>query len=104
MAHHFLQAPDNYSVEQALRWGQMKALGCADAAINAIAASRLGRSLLNEDSWFTVLRFIADNPKHPFRSRSYWPVNDWSPGARSMAKAVFWYCCGLRLMTLDDFR
>ncbi|WP_422344682.1 PcfJ domain-containing protein [Parasphingorhabdus sp.] len=62
MAHHYLQAPDNYTVEQAIRWGQMKALGCSDAAVDAVAGSRLGRSLVNEEFWFTVLRFFANNP------------------------------------------
>ncbi len=62
MAHHFMKAPEDFTVEQALRWGQMKALGCSRAEIEAVAASRLGRSLINEEFWFTVLRFIADNP------------------------------------------
>ena len=62
MAHHFMQAPDDFTVEQALRWGQMRALGCSHAEIHAVAASRLGRSLADDDFWFTVLRFIADNP------------------------------------------
>ena len=62
MAHHFLQAPDDYSVEQAIRWGQLTALGAGEAAIHATAATRLCRSFENEDFWFTVLRFIADNP------------------------------------------
>ena len=62
MAHHFIGAPDNYSVEQAARWGQAKALGAGEAAIHAVAATRLGRSFENENFWFTVIRFIADNP------------------------------------------
>ncbi|MEM6909498.1 MAG: PcfJ domain-containing protein [Pseudomonadota bacterium] len=62
MAHHFASAPDDYAIEQALRWGQMKALGCSEAAIHAVAASRIGRSMVNEEFWFTFLRFIADNP------------------------------------------
>ena len=33
MVHHFLQAPDDYNVEQAVRWGQMHALG-ADEKCN----------------------------------------------------------------------
>ncbi len=62
MVHHFLRAPDNYMVEQAVRWGQMKALEAGDTAIHATVATPLGRSFQNEDFWFTVLRFIADNP------------------------------------------
>lgn len=62
MAHHFLAAPDTYTIEQAVRWGQLSALGAGRAAIDAISATRLGRSFANEEFWFTVLRFIADNP------------------------------------------
>jgi hypothetical protein len=62
MAHHFLQAPDDYTVEQAIRWGQLKALSAREATINAIVATRLGRSFQNEEFWLTVLRFFALNP------------------------------------------
>lgn len=62
MAHHFLQAPDTYTVEQAVRWGQLQALGTGRQTIDAVCATRLGRSFENEPFWFTVLRFIADNP------------------------------------------
>ncbi|MEM9878612.1 MAG: hypothetical protein AAF862_04950, partial [Pseudomonadota bacterium] len=62
MAHHFLKAPDNYEIEQGIRWGQLKSLGVADAAVHAVVATRLGRRLENEEFWFSVFRFIADNP------------------------------------------
>ncbi|MCH9766077.1 MAG: PcfJ domain-containing protein [Alphaproteobacteria bacterium] len=62
MAHHFLQAPDSYTIEQAVRWGQLSALGCGKTTIDAVCATRLGRSFENEEFWFTVLRFVADNP------------------------------------------
>ena len=80
MAHFFLQAPDEYSVEQALRWGQMKALGCPESAIHAVAASRLGRSLANEEFWFTFLRFIAENPM--LDPRQIAPVTDYLQNQR----------------------
>ncbi len=62
MAHHFIGAPDDCSVEQAVRWGQMRALGAGENAVRALIATRLGRSFENEAFWLTVLRFIADNP------------------------------------------
>lgn len=62
MAHEFQSAPHDYTVEQAIRWGQLRALGAAPNTINAVAATRLGRSFANEEFWFTVLRFIAENP------------------------------------------
>ncbi len=62
IAHHFLKAPDNFSAEQAIRWGQLSALGADRGAIEAVVATRLGRSFDNEVFWGTVLRFVADNP------------------------------------------
>lgn len=62
MAHHFRSAPDGYSAEQGLRWAQLQALGTSESAIHSLVATRLGRSFENEDFWFTVLRFISDNP------------------------------------------
>lgn len=40
----------------------MSTLGAPVPAIHAVAATRLGLSFENEEFWFTVLRFIADNP------------------------------------------
>jgi len=62
MAHHFRLAPEGYTAEQALRWAQLQALGASEASINSLVATRLGRSFENESFWFSVLRFVADNP------------------------------------------
>jgi hypothetical protein len=62
MAHHALQAPDHLTVEQALRWGQVRGLGGSKALANAVAATRLGRSFEGEDFWATVLHFLVNHP------------------------------------------
>ncbi len=80
MAHNFLRAPNNYSVEQAIRWGQMKALGADENAIHATVATRLARSFENEEFWFTVLRFIAENPM--LDPRQIGPVIDYLQNQR----------------------
>lgn len=74
MAHHFLGAPDDYTVEQALRWGQLKSFGAHDTAIHAVNATLLGRSFQDEDFWITVLRFVAANPM--LDSRQIGPIID----------------------------
>lgn len=61
-AHAALRAPDDYTPEQAIRWGQLSALGAREEAIHATVATRLGRLFDHEDFWITVLRFIAANP------------------------------------------
>lgn len=62
MAHHFMQAPGDCSVEQALRWGQVLGLGGNAHLARAIIASRLGEQFGHDDFWLTVVRFFIDNP------------------------------------------
>ncbi len=62
MAHYFMQAPKNYSVEAALRWGQIHALGGNARLVDAISGTRLAEGFSHEDFWITVIRFFIDNP------------------------------------------
>ena len=62
MAHLFLQAPDHFTVEMALRWGQVRGLGGCEVLAGAVAATRLGRSFEHEDFWQTVLHFFVNEP------------------------------------------
>jgi hypothetical protein len=62
MAHHFLEAPDNYSVEAALRWGQVFALGGDRCLADAVRESRLAREFRDDAFWLSVLRFLVQNP------------------------------------------
>ena len=57
MAHFFLQAPDHFTVEMALRWGQVRGFGGSEVLASAVAATRLGRSFEHENFWQTVLHF-----------------------------------------------
>jgi hypothetical protein len=62
MAHHFLEAPDDFSVDAALRWGQVHGLGGTERLARAVVGSRLGYFFANDDFWVTVLRFFVANP------------------------------------------
>lgn len=62
MAHFFMQAPSNFTVEQALRWGQVRGLGGDPRLANAVVASRIGSAFANEEFWISVLRFFVDHP------------------------------------------
>jgi hypothetical protein len=62
MAHHFVQAPDHFTVAAALRWGQVRGLGGSERLAHAVAATRLGQSFEHEDFWKTVLHFIINHP------------------------------------------
>jgi hypothetical protein len=62
MAHHFLQAPADCTVEAALRWGQILGLGGSERLVRAVIGTRLGTDYQNDDFWATVLQFLIANP------------------------------------------
>ena len=62
MAHYFLKAPRHYTVEEALRWGQVYALGGDKYLVDALRGTRLVRSFSNDDFWLNVIRFFVANP------------------------------------------
>lgn len=65
MAHFFIQAPPQYSVLLALRYGQVMALGGDERMVRAIAGSQIGRqvySVKDEAFWLTVIQFFVQNP------------------------------------------
>ena len=62
IAHHFAEAPDHYSIENAIRWGQIHALEGDRRLTEAILGTPLGESFEHEAFWTTVFRFFVANP------------------------------------------
>ena len=62
MAHHFMGAPATYSIEAALRWGQVLALGGDRRLADALRETRLVREFRDNDFWMSVIRFFVRNP------------------------------------------
>ena len=62
MAHHFLKAPKDYTISEALRWGQVHALGGDRYLVDALRQTRLTRGFSNDDFWVNVIRFFIANP------------------------------------------
>ena len=62
MAHLFIQAPDNFTVVHALRWGQVSALGGSKDLVAQINSTPVGERLENEQFWDSVIHFFANNP------------------------------------------
>jgi hypothetical protein len=62
MAHHFLQAPDSYRIEDAFRWGEVHALGGDKRLTEAILGSRLGAAVSEDEFWTSVIKFFVANP------------------------------------------
>ena len=87
MVHAFLQAPAHYSIEAALRWGQVHALGGDAWLTEALVATQLGRSFEHDDFWVTAIRFFIANP---LLDRCHvGPIVDYLQHQRFEARVVF---------------
>lgn len=73
MAHHFLMAPKDYTVVEALRWGQVYGLGGNRRLVEALRETYLVGTLnrdtasenfwfLEDDFWVSVIRFFIAHP------------------------------------------
>lgn len=59
MARHFMVAPDDLSVPQAVRWAQVMAFGGDEELARAVIGTRLGDFSDDEEFWATVVRFLV---------------------------------------------
>lgn len=75
MAHYFLQAPSQYTVNAAFRWAQIHTLGGNKAVADTIAETRVAQQFKDDDFWLSVLRFFIDNPM--LDTRHYGPIIDY---------------------------
>ena len=57
MAHWFATVPGDYSVHEALRYGQVVGLGGDAALARACCGTLLGRTFEHDDFWLTVIQF-----------------------------------------------
>lgn len=63
MAHTFIShAPENYTIEAALRWAQVIGIGGDDHLADAVIGSRLGEQFHDEPFWESVLHFFINIP------------------------------------------
>ena len=62
MAHHFAKAPKQYSVDEAIRWGQVHALGGDKRLMDALRGTRMLGNFKNDEFWLNVIRFFIANP------------------------------------------
>lgn len=61
MAHHFLQAPDDCTIDEALFYGQAIAEGADARLFNAMRGTRL-RTLIPNEFKLSAIRFIVNSP------------------------------------------
>jgi len=62
MAHYFLQAPKDVTINEAIRWGQVVALGGDARVARGVLGTLMGRGFVNDNFWATVIKFFIDNP------------------------------------------
>ena len=62
MAHHFLKAPGDYTVEEALCYGQVYALGGNRRLVQVLRRTQLIETFGDNDFRLSVLRFFIANP------------------------------------------
>lgn len=62
MAHYFLQAPPNYSINGAIRYGQIMSLSGNQTIADACICTRLEDSFQNDDFTLSFFRFLVKNP------------------------------------------
>ena len=63
MEHHVRHAPDDYTVTQALRYGETKGLGGGEELAREVATGWLGRRIEHPDFWRTVLNLFVAHPE-----------------------------------------
>ncbi len=62
MAFHFLQSPDEYTPNEALRWAQIHGLGGNERMARGIIESIIGNDFNNDIFWSTIIHFFVRNP------------------------------------------
>lgn len=80
MAHAFLEAPDDLTVGQALRWAQVVGLGGDPRMARALMGTRISEPGEHEAFWSSVVQFLA---RHPMLDTiHYGPIIDYLQNQR----------------------
>jgi hypothetical protein len=61
-AHLLDEVPATMTIEQGLRWAQVRAMDASPEAANAILASPIGVDFVRDAFWLTLVRFLVDQP------------------------------------------
>lgn len=62
MAHAFTLAPDDYSVIEALRWGQVHGLGGDARIVEGLRGTLICQTFDDDEFWVSVVRFFLRHP------------------------------------------
>jgi hypothetical protein len=86
-AHEFMLAPDDYTIEHALRWAQMRAFNGNRRMVDALCGTRLGSQFVHNDFWVSVIRFFVRNPF--LDTVHYGPIIDYIHSQKFERQEVF---------------
>jgi hypothetical protein len=86
-AHELMLAPDDYTIEHALRWAQIRALNGHRRMIEALCGTRLGSQFAHNDFWVSVMRFFIQNPF--LDTVHYGPIIDYVHNQKYELREVF---------------
>lgn len=60
MAHHMMEAPSDYDIPSAIRWGQVHAMGGDERLVTALLGARI--NFANNEFWSSVIQWLIANP------------------------------------------
>lgn len=75
MAHFFMKAPENYEPNDAVRYGQVLALGGNPFLVDALRPTRVCNQFDNEEFWESVIRWFIAQPMFDY-SQHVGPIID----------------------------
>lgn len=73
-AHHMMEAPGDFDINAALRWGQIHSMGGDERLVRAILKTRITNVFTNNDFWESVFRWFMENPM--LDTAQYAPIID----------------------------
>jgi len=74
-AHHMMQAPGDFDINAAIRWGQIHFMGGDERLVRAILKTRISNSFVNNEFWESVFRWFMVNPM--LDTAQYAPIIDY---------------------------
>jgi hypothetical protein len=72
--HHAMQAPTGFGIRQALRWGQLRAIGADEALIKEVLASRMTCDFARDEIWLPLLKKVVAGVG--FQPQGFGPLAD----------------------------
>ncbi|XEY25641.1 PcfJ domain-containing protein [Candidatus Uabimicrobium helgolandensis] len=70
MSHYFVHAPGDLSINQALRWSQVRGMGGDEVLADLVVCSRIGNNFDNENFWEKLIVILCNSECLPYHKIS----------------------------------